>query len=86
MSDLEIKLAEARKRLARTFTSPQSMRTSFEGFDTCGEIAREVVARLRSGLDTLGKTVGEGAEVVGRLPVSSLTAPETPPQGDGRAA
>jgi hypothetical protein len=85
MSDLESKLAEARKRLVRTFTIPQSMRTYFEGFDTCGDIAREVVAekdaeiaRLRSGLDTLGKTVGERAEVVGRLLVSSLTAPEQP--------
>jgi hypothetical protein len=36
------------------------------------------IARLRSGLDTLGKTVGERAEVVGRLLVSSLTAPEQP--------
>jgi hypothetical protein len=36
------------------------------------------IARLRSGLDTLGKTVGERAEVVGRRSFDSPTAPEQP--------
>jgi hypothetical protein len=39
---------------------------------------RAEIARLRSGLGTLGKTVGEGAEVVGRYFWSSPTAPEQP--------
>ena len=45
MTDLDIRLAEARERLAKTFVNSQrAIRTCFEGFDAAADIAREVVA------------------------------------------
>jgi hypothetical protein len=84
MGFLDERLAEARERLLEGVPSPHA-NSRIVGFDVVSVIAREVVAekdaeiaRLRSGLDTLGKTVGEGAEVVGRYFWSSPTAPEHP--------
>jgi hypothetical protein len=82
--DLEARFAEAREQVTKYYGRHWNI-TGQSAFDAAAAIAREVVAekdaeiaRLRSGLDTLGKTVGERAEVVGRLLVSSLTAPEQP--------
>jgi hypothetical protein len=85
MSDLEKRLTEGlREHLKAMYPAPVYRRMETEEtWNACAAIAREVVAekdaeiaRLRSGLDTLGKTVGERAEVVGRRSFDSPTAPD----------